>query len=62
MTSQLSDRVYTVNEVAALLKVSTRSVRRWITEGYLPVIHLGRAIRIERAEFEAFIGRMRGQS
>ena len=37
----------TIREVAERLKVSQRTVRRWINQGYLHVIKLGRTVRID---------------
>lgn len=39
-------QLLTVADVAAALKVSERAVRRWIADGDLPVVRLGRAVRI----------------
>jgi len=36
--------------VADRLQVSKRTVRRWIAEGRLPVVRLGRAVRIRPAD------------
>ena len=36
----------TVNEVAARLRVSDLTVRRWIWAGKLPAIRVGRILRI----------------
>jgi excisionase family DNA binding protein len=40
--------LYTPKETAALLKISERTVRRWIAEGTLPARRYGRQLRIER--------------
>ena len=37
----------TIREAAERLKVSQRTVRRWIDQGYLQVIKLGRTVRID---------------
>ena len=37
----------TIREVAERLKVSQRTVRRWIDQGYLHAIKLGRTVRID---------------
>lgn len=44
----------TVREVAELRNVSHRTVRRAIARGELPAYRYGRAIRIRRADAEAF--------
>ncbi len=39
-------------EVATLLGVSLRTVRRWIAEGTLPAARLGGVVRIRRADLD----------
>lgn len=46
---------YTVAEVAALLKVSLKTVRRRIDQGDLPVHRIGRQIRISQPDLAAFV-------
>jgi len=46
-----------VDAVAELLAVSIRTVRRMIVAGEIPVVRLGRAVRIRRVDVEALIGR-----
>jgi len=43
----LPKRLLTVEEVADLLRLSTRQVRRLIADGRLQAVHLGRAVRVE---------------
>ena len=45
----------TVQDVAAILAVSAKTVRRWIAAGELPVHRLGRSIRISDADLQLFI-------
>ena len=47
----------TVRDVAERLKVSEETVRRWVREGDLPALVLGRKAghRIQSADLEAFI-------
>ena len=40
----------TIADVARRLQVSERAVRRWIAEGRLAVVHLGRAVRVRPAD------------
>lgn len=47
--------LFSVPEVADLLKVSTKTVRRWINQGDLAVHRLGRQIRISEPDLVAFI-------
>jgi excisionase family DNA binding protein len=48
-------RFYSIDAVAELLGVSTKTVRRWIAAGDLPVHRLGRQLRISEADLAAFI-------
>ncbi len=43
--------------VGELLSVSVRTVRRMIAAGHIPVVRIGRAVRIRRVDIEALIGR-----
>jgi excisionase family DNA binding protein len=45
----------TAAEVAEMLSVSLRSVRRLIKDGKLPIVHVGRPVRIRPDTLEAFI-------
>jgi len=45
-----------VEQVAALLKVSTKTVRRWVTANELKVVRLGRSVRISELDLASFIG------
>jgi excisionase family DNA binding protein len=47
----------TVAEVAALLQCSEPTVRRRIRTGELPACNLGRQIRIDPADFRAYLER-----
>jgi len=47
-TASLS-RLLTVDDVATMLQLSPRTVRRMIAVGRLPVIRLGRAVRVHPA-------------
>jgi excisionase family DNA binding protein len=53
-------RFYTIAQVADLLVVSARSVRRWIATGELSSHKFGRQVRISETELRAFIERRRG--
>jgi excisionase family DNA binding protein len=44
-----------VKEVAALLRVSAKSVYRWIGSNELVVVRLRRSVRISQAELARFI-------
>ncbi len=50
-----SDRYQTVKEVADLLKVSEVTVRRWIKDGELRAIDVGKGWRIGSDDLDAFL-------
>ena len=52
-------RFHTVREIAELLKVSQRTVRRWIADGELAVHRLGRSVRVLDADLRAFLASRR---
>ncbi len=52
-------RLYSIDEVAAELDVSSKTVRRWIAAEGLPVHRLGRQLRISEADLLAFIAQSR---
>ena len=55
MSSKPITRFYTVAQVADLLAVSTRSVRRWIARGELLAHKFGHQIRIAELDLRAFV-------
>ena len=50
-----ADDFMTVAEVASVLKLNQQTVRNWIDQGTLPALHIGRRVRIRRADFDALI-------
>jgi excisionase family DNA binding protein len=52
-------RFFTVNEVAEIVGVSVRTVRRWIKSGDLVAHHIGTVVRIAESDLRAFIARHR---
>jgi len=54
-TSELyKERVYTVDEVAAIFRVPSGTVRRLIRRGDLPAIRLGRTYRVPRSVIDDY--------
>ncbi len=51
--------LYSVTATAKLLKVSPRTVRRWIEKGDLTVYRFGRQIRITDSDLVTFIRQCR---
>jgi excisionase family DNA binding protein len=51
------DDFVTVAEAAAMLRVASSTIRRWIREGELPAYRIGkRRVALKRADLEAMIG------
>jgi len=49
------DRLLTVNEVAKILRLNSETVARYIREGKISAVKLGRVWRIEEKDLEQFI-------
>jgi excisionase family DNA binding protein len=54
-------RFYTVAQIAKLLEVSTRTVRRWIADGEMRHYRFGRQVRISESDVRAFVEEGRTQ-
>jgi excisionase family DNA binding protein len=48
-------RFYTIAQVAELLAISERSVRRWIATGELVAHKFGRGVRISETDLKTFL-------
>ena len=59
MSTKPLARFYTVSEVATLLAVSTRTIRRWIATGELLAHKFGRQVRISETDLRVFLERRR---
>ena len=55
MPAPASERLLTIADVAERCQVSPRSVRRWIDDGRLRVIRLGRSVRVAEGDLAAFL-------
>jgi len=53
----LSDELLTPEEAAEWLRVTPDTIYRWLREGELPAIKLGRLYRIPKAEVLALVRR-----
>lgn len=51
----MSDDVYTIDEVADRLKVHVNTVRRAIDRREIRAVHIGRQVRVSKAELERVI-------
>ena len=57
--SALPARLLTIEEVARICGVSTRSVRRWIDRDELPAVRIGRLVRVAERDLQRFFDRHR---
>ena len=53
----LTDEVFTVAEVASILKLNQQTVRNWIDAGVLPALKIGRRVRVRRSVLEDVLER-----
>jgi excisionase family DNA binding protein len=49
------DKLYTIPEVAEIIKCSRRGVEEWIKSGKLKHVKIGRLIRIKEKDLQNFI-------
>jgi excisionase family DNA binding protein len=52
----------TVEEVASLLKISSKTIYSWCSKGYLPCVKFGHLIRIKKANLKARLDEIEQQS
>jgi excisionase family DNA binding protein len=57
-----SAQLLKAQEAAAFLNVSVNTIRMWIWQKRLPVIRLGRAVRLRREDLEQLIERHREEA
>jgi len=60
ITPSRPQRQLTIIDIALRLQVSTKTVRRWIDAGTLPVHRLGRLLRISEQDLTVFLAQQRG--
>jgi excisionase family DNA binding protein len=53
--SQPPERLYSLEEVARHLKVSVRTIKRFVAARKLAVVRFGRVARVSEAEFARFV-------
>ena len=58
----MSEEVYTVEQFAERVKLHPKTVLRFIRDGRLRAVKVGKAYRILRSDLEAMTGAMRGQA
>jgi len=60
---ELSEKQYlTVDEVASIMKVSTKTIYDWCSKGYIPCLKLGRLVRIDKDDFRSRLDEIKRQS
>ena len=55
-------QLLTVRESATLLRLSENTIRQWIWQRRLPVVRLGRAVRLKRQDLEQLIDQSREEA
>lgn len=55
------EEMFTLEEVAKRLKVSVKTIRRWLQEGRLTGFKMGKLWRVKETELVAFIERQTQQ-
>jgi excisionase family DNA binding protein len=55
-----SPKLYVVDEVAEILRTSTRTVRRRIAKGKIKACRFGRLVRVHPDDLAAYVDRQRG--
>jgi excisionase family DNA binding protein len=55
-------QLLTAKEAGALLGLSEHTIRQWIWQRRLPVVRLGRAVRLRREDLEQLIERNREEA
>ena len=51
----MTDTFYTPEELATLLKVTRQAVYKWIQDGHMEVVRIGRTVRIPADEVERLL-------
>jgi excisionase family DNA binding protein len=54
-------KLHVIDDVAEILGLSTRTVRRMIAKRELPAVHLGRSVRVHPDDLADYIDRHRGR-
>ena len=53
----IEEKLLTIKELAAHLAISTRTIRRYISEGYIPLIRIGGVVRFEASSVQEWLSR-----
>jgi excisionase family DNA binding protein len=55
-------RLFSIADIAAFMTVSTKTVRRMVERGELPVHRIGHQLRVTESDLERFLAMNRGSS
>jgi excisionase family DNA binding protein len=55
-------KFYTIAQIAELMDVSKRTVRRWVKKGWLIAHHIDGLVRFSAADFAAFLAAHRDEA
>lgn len=58
----MTAKLLTIKEVAERLAVSEPTIYRLINRGELPTVKIGRALRFDEADIEAYIRKAKGEA
>lgn len=58
----MTGKLLTIKEVAERLSVSEPTIYRLINRGELPTVKIGRALRFDEADIEAYIRKAKGEA
>lgn len=58
----MTERMFTPNEVAGLLKITRRTIYAWIRDGRLAAVKIGTRVRVEASELERFVAAHRSKT
>lgn len=50
------ETIYTVEEVATILKVSVATIRAWIRQKKIKFIKVGKSVRFKQSEIDRLLG------
>ena len=59
---KMKEKLLTINEITAILKVSKLTIYRYIKAGKLPAYKVGRDYRVKQEDFERFLEKNKSRS
>ena len=58
LTAKIDDTLMTEKETAAYLRIKLRQLYNWRTDGLIPYIRIGRALRYRKSSIDHALARM----